>query len=559
MFQKLSARGFLDHRDGYWLRSAALLALLSSAATAQAENSDESCTSLGHGTKIGSSTVLSAEFISTGSTTGWDNTKHADLPPFCKIIAVSSPKPSSRILIEVWLPAADKWNGKILGTGNGGAAGRIGTGSLASGLRRGFAVSNTDMGTYPAGAQGIGFSFGNGRPEAIRDWAFRSTHEMAVLTKDLAKRYYRKAAQRSYFTGCSTGGHQALMEAQRYPEDYDGIIVGAPAHNRTHLHVRFAALRQLGLQPGSSLDTPQWKLWKQTMLTACAGKDGGAPGDTFLNQPARCAASPRTLQCKAGQSQDACLSAEQIAALERIYSGTRNPKTGELIYYADARGAEDQVRAIYGDTFFSRDFDVTHWILPASRPSASFDFNKDMAALDRKFPDINAMDTDLNRFAARGGKIIFFHGWEDGLISPLDTLDYFNRLAATKTAKSDFARLYMVPGLAHCVGGSGPSAFGQTADVRHGASEKDDLLGALDLWSTKGIAPGTLVAAQYDGLAILSAPRAEKVTPRATRPVCAYPQVAIYDGSGDRTKASSFTCVSAPAPQIERPAAKYLR
>jgi feruloyl esterase len=553
-------RGREQSRCRFLVCSAAFAAIFASTpASAATSIADEACSSLAHGTRFGTSTVIAAEYVTSGSFTGADGSKQSDLPAFCRILAISTPRPSSRIISEVWLPAADRWNGKILGLGNGGAAGRIQTAALADSLRRGFAAATTDMGSYPAGTTGVGFNFGDGRPEAVRDWAYRSTHEMTILAKAAVTRYYGKPATRAYFTGCSTGGHQGLMEALKYPEDYDGIIVGAPAHNRTHLHIRFAALRQLGLNPAASLSGAPLRLWTNEILRSCAGKDGGAPGDKFLSNPLLCRASPRTLQCRVGQASDQCLREEQVRALEQIYDGTRNRRTGELIYYGDVRGAEEQIQLVYGDQPLARNFDITHWVLPPERAKDSFDFDRDMAALDARFPDINAMSPDLSRFAAAGGKIIFFHGWQDGLISPLDTLDYFRRASARGKSKADFARLYMVPGLAHCFGGSGPNAFGQQPGVRSGGSAEDDLLAALDRWSVQGIAPAALVAARYDGGGSLKLTSVPSPATIALRPICPFPMVATYDGRGEVTKASSFKCSAASPPQLERPASKYLR
>lgn len=519
-----------------------------------------SCESFGNGTRIGSSTIVLAQPVAGGDVTGMDGTRVKDVPAFCRIFAVASPEPSSRILIEIWMPEPGKWNGKILGTGNGGAAGKVSTAALAGGVRRGFATATTDMGSYPAGLPGIGFNFGDGRPEAIRDWAYRSTHEMTLLAKDVVLRYYGRAASKAYFIGCSTGGHQALMEAQKYPEDYDGIIAGAPAHNRTHLHTRFAALRQLGLQPGAALPTPLMKAWTGAILKACAGRDGGAPSDTFLTNPLQCTVSPRQLACKPNETSGTCLSDVQVKAIEQIYSGTRNPRTGQLIYFPDVRGAEDQISLVYGDGFFAGNFDITHWILPPERSFKSFDFDADMAALDDRYAvEVNAMNPDLSRFAARGGKLIMFHGWQDGLISPIDSIDYFQRIRADGRAATDFTRLFMVPGLQHCFGGPGGS-IGQAAEFGPSpdATPDDDLLLALDRWSEGGAGPDMMTATRMSVPA--DAAKAAGTAPGlGQRQVCAFPRIARYNGKGNPYLASGFTCTKGPASKYERPAAQYLR
>lgn len=507
-----------------------------------------SCSALGNGTKIGDATVMVAEPVAGGNYTASDGARFTDLPPFCRVLALARPHPSSRIVIEIWLPQEASWNGKLLGTGNGGSAGKISSGSLAGGLRRGFATANTELGTYPAGLLGVTFNFGDGQPEMIKDFGHRATHSMTVFAKELVGRYYGQRPSKSFFAGCSTGGQQALMEAQRYPDDYDAIIAGAPAHNRTHLHVRFAALRQLGNQPGAALPAASSKLWSDAYLADCVERGGGVPGDTFLTTPLACMTSPRKLLCKPGESGEACLTEMQVSALEAIYDGTRNPRTGELIAVADVLGAEAEIiRGIYGEAFFSPGFDITNWVLPSNRDAASFDFDRDMADLDEKFArDVNAMDADLTRFAASGGKLIIYHGWADGLIGALDSIDYFHRIKADGQDVDDFARLFLAPGVSHCAGGAGPGQFGQLADIpmRPDASPENDLLLALAAWSDAGRTPEEIVG---------------RTGMSGERPICAYPKVARYDGVGDPKSASSFACVSGPRAQYEPPASRYLQ
>ena len=544
---------------GRRLVAAAIIAfaLLAGATPAAAA---ERCESMGNGTRIGNATIVLAQAVPAGDYNAGDGVKLAGLPAFCRLFAVASPHPSSRILIEIWMPAEDKWNGKLLGLGNGGAAGKIGAASLAGGLRRGFASVTTDMGSYPAGQPGIGFNFGDGRPEAVSDWAFRATHEMTLLAKDVVLRFYGRNASKAYFVGCSTGGHQALTEAERYPEDYDGFIAGAPAHNRTHLHIRFAALHKLGTQPGATIPAALLTAWQQAILKACAGKDGGAPGDKFLTDPLRCTVSPRGLACKPGAPMAPCLTDVQVRALETIYSGTRNPRTGDMIYFGDVRGSEAQLMAVYGETPMARDFDLTHWTLSSDRSSDSFDFDRDMIAMDDAIAvEVNAMHPDLSRFAARGGKLIIYHGWADGLITATDSLDFYQRLHADGRDKSSFARLFMVPGMQHCAGGPGISLFGQLAEIPQfpGATADNDLLLALDRWSETGAAPDRM-------LGKLSSPaNPTKAGPQregyGLRPICAFPKIARYDGKGDPDLASSFACVKAPPAKYERPAAIYMR
>jgi feruloyl esterase len=540
--------------------AAVLLAVAATAApAATAEPSAAACRNLGNGTRIGNAVVLVAQSVPAGDFSDAYRTRLTDLPAFCRVMALSRPHPSSRVLVEIWLPAPGAWNGKLLGTGNGGEAGKIASGALAGGLRRGFATANTDLGTYPAGQPGIGFNFGDGSPEMIRDWAFRGTHEMTVVAKEIVSRYYGRAASKAYFAGCSTGGHQALMEAQRYPDDYDGIIAGAPAHNRTRLHTRFAALRLLGQQPGATLPRSLMQAWRASVLRTCAGRDGGAPGDAFLTDPLRCKASPRSLICKPGDAPEGCFSPAQASALEKVYDGTRNPRTGEMIYFGDLRGAEDQLMLVYGEAFFAPTFDLTNWVLPADRGYATFDFDHDMAMLDDTYAaEVNAVDPDLSAFAARGGKLILFHGWEDGLITATDSIDYFQRIRAADRRPQDFARLFMVPGMGHCAGGPGPSSFGQLADIPPPSepSPGNDLITALAHWVEDGPAPAAIMG---HGMALPNDGPAATEGEIGSRPICAFPAVARYSGKGHRLSARSFVCAKGPVPRYERPAARYLR
>lgn len=515
------------------------LATIASPAAAQQVNA---CEGLGAGAKIGDATVVSANVMPATAD---------GVPSHCRLLAVAKPKPSSHIVIEVALPQADKWNGRLLGLGNGGAAGSIAPNALAGGLRRGFAMVTTDMGSYPAAMPNVGFGFGNGRPEALADWGHRSTHAMTVLAKALIQQYYGRPQERAYFEGCSTGGSQAWMEAQRYPDDYDAIIVGAPANNRTHLHTRFAALRQLGMQPGASLSAAQFKIFTDAALKACVGADGGAPGDAFLSNPLQCGARPRDVLCQPGQDPSTCLQEAQVKALEAAYAGTRNPRTGELIYYGEVIGSESQLAYLWGDTPVARNFSVTRWVLPASRDGESFDFDHDVDQLDKRFAaSVNATNPDLSRFAARGGKVIVYHGLQDGLIPATDTIDFFQTIHARGHETRDFARLFLVPGMGHCSGGMG--VFGQTSALPQGPADSDLLL-ALDRWSTQGVAPEVVITRNGMESAKAGSP------PVASRPLCAFPLSAHYDGRGDARQASSYSCKPMGRAAVAQPAKRYLR
>jgi feruloyl esterase len=519
------------------------------------------CESLGRGARVGDATVLVAQPVPAGDFQAGDGMRYSGMPAFCRVVAVAAPSSSSSVLVELWLPAAARWNGHLLGIGNGGYAGKIASSGLAAGLRRGYATTTTDMGTAPAAVPGVEFNFGNGRPEQIRDFGHRATHAMTVLSKDLVARYYGAAARRSIFTGCSTGGNQALSEAQKYPADYDGIIAGAPAHNRTHMHVHFSALRRLGTRPGASISAELMAAWTRTILRTCAGRDGGAPGDLFLTNPLQCSVSPRVMACRKTGNNGLCFSDGQVEALETIYAGIRNPRTGGLIYSPDVRGAEETIWPIYDSSLLpSSGYDITQWILPLGRPAASFDFDRDLTALDDSYAsDLNAMNPDLAGFAERGGKLLMYHGWADGIISPLGSLDWFRRISGGSRPAADFARLFMVPGMGHCAAGPGATDIGQiAADPSASQPATLDMIDLIERWLDGNAAPTEILARKTAAAFSFPAWDWKEPTPDS-RPVCAFPMLPRYDGHGDRLKADSFRCAPARWPAFPSPAAEYLR
>jgi feruloyl esterase len=529
-----------------------------------AARAQSACGALGGGTTIGHATVLFAQPVTSGSFAvpggGGQPQRFDGLPAFCRVVAAAAPSPASNIVIEVWLPEGAAWNGKALGTGNGGFAGAIRYANLAGGLKRGYAVANTDMGTYPASLPAVGYSAGNGRPEVVRDWGFRATHEMALLTRALVARYYGKAPARHYYAGCSTGGHQGLTEAQRYPDDYDGIIAGAAGHNRTHLHTMFAQVTLAGRSVTNKFTPAAFTLWKDAYLRACVGRDGGAPSDPFLTDPTQCRFAPRELACRSGGNPAGCLAEDQVRALEAVYGGTRNPRTGELIYPPEVLGTEETIEAVFtgGGRYAQVPTDLSRWVFGPDWDGASFDFDRDMDRVDHAIGrDVNAIEPDLSRFAARGGKLIMFHGWADGTVSPIDSILYFDRIQAADRPREAFSRLFMAAGVGHCSGGPGPNMFGQGAEMVAGTGPGEDLLIALDRWVETGVAPEQVLARRLEGADGFTAPAAGARV-LAARPLCAYPKIARYVG-GDPAAAASFACADAPRARYEKPGARYLK
>lgn len=480
---------------------------------------------LPHGTIAAATSILPGAFVAAGVP------PIPDLPAFCRVTATLTPTPDSDIKIEIWMPTV-AWNGKYEGTGNGGFAGQISYGSLAAGLRRGYAVANTDMGTsHPANVSQDAFI---GHPEKWADWGWRSTHEMTLAARQLVLAYYGRKPERSYFSGCSTGGEQALMEAQRFPDDYDGIVAGAPANNRTGLNTgilwSFAAAESssAGFIPAEKLPAIT-----EAVLHACAGAKA-VPSDAFLSTPGDCHWDPNALLCQAGDA-PGCLTAEQVATASKIYSGAHDPVTHKPIYPGVPPGSE------FGWTFLMPQSGVLpfesmfKWAFGPAWNWRNFDFDRDVTALDAKLaPMLNATNPDLGVFKAHGHKLLVFHGWADWLVFSGESVNYYRGVAEAQAAPAathhrtqdeetqTFMRLFMVPGMSHCAGGPGLTNV--------------DPLPSLELWVEKGIAPQELVAWRSENGVIVN-----------TRSVCPYPRTARYNGAGDAKDAASFTCAaSAP-------------
>ncbi len=449
------------------------------------------------------------------------------LPALCRVLATSRPSADSEIHFELWLPPPGAWNGKFEGTGNGGFSSAIGYRAMQEALERGYATAGSDT-----GHEGGDLKFGVGHPEKINDWAFRAVHVMTETSKLIVRDYYGRFAQHAYFSGCSTGGHQALSEAQRYPQDYDGIVAGDPGNNRIHLMAGFLwSWLALYKDAASPLPASKLPLINKAVLAACDAIDGLKDG--VIDDPRLCHFDPGTLQCK-GSDDAACLTAPQVAAVRKIYEGAKNPRTGERIFAGWPRGSEavgasaiegwsgyfvGQPQPARADFFRLWVFNDPNWDL------RTFDFDRDLEYADLKMAEVNANDTNLRPFQARGGKLVMYHGWADPVVPPEDGIRYYQAVeksmgGAEKTA--DFFRLFMVPGMAHCAGGQGPNTF--------------DALGALDQWVSQGKPPEKIIASH-----------AVNGTVDRTRPLCPYPQVARWKGTGSTDDAANFACVNPAA------------
>jgi feruloyl esterase len=354
------------------------------------------------------------------------------------------------------------------------------TAPFAEGLRLGYAVVNTDMGmATPLGKTASIFV---NRPERWTDWGYRATHEMTVVAKQIVHAYYEKDAKYSYFTGCSTGGEQALMESQRYPDDYDGIVAGAAANDRTGVHVsvlwNFAADQKT---PESYLHPAARYTLAEAVMNACDALDGVKDG--VISDPTKCHFDPASLQCKAN-GQTGCLTAAQVQTAKEIYAGPVNPRTGESLYPGLPKGSElgwDGLDRVPGPAAIPPYAPIFQWVFGPDWDWRKFDFDHEDAVFTQKLaPMVNATSPDLDTFRAHGHKLLIYHGWADWLVAPGETIDYYNAVAAR--AKADPAnpidqsvRLFMVPSMAHCSGGPGATHF--------------DALSPVVDWVEHGVAP----------------------------------------------------------------------
>jgi len=437
------------------------------------------------------------------------------LPSFCRVTATLTPTSDSDIKVEVWLPAAG-WNGKFQAVGNGGWAGTISYPAMAEALRRGYATTSTDTGH--TGATG---AFALGHPEKFVDFAYRSEHEMTVKAKAIVAAFYGSGPKYSYWNGCSTGGRQGLSEAQRFPEDFDGIIAGASANPRTFLNSWQISIAQASLKDAASFIPPStYPMIHQAVLAACDAIDGVKDG--LINDPPKCRFDPKTMQC-AGDAAPSCLTAAQVDAARTIMSPVKN-KNGTEIFPGLEPGTELAWAGLVGGTEpVATALDQFRYIVfkDPNWDWRTFDLERDLAlanAVDNN--TINAINPDLAKFSGRGGKLLMYHGWSDGSVAPRASVNYYSNVVKTMggaSKTSAWVRLFMVPGMGHCGGGEGPNTF--------------DMVGALEQWVEQGKAPEQIVAS-----------RVANGTVERTRPLCPYPQLATYKGSGSIDEAANFVC-----------------
>ncbi len=463
----------------------------------------------------------------------------AQLPAFCRVRITDKPSADSDITTEIWLPAIG-WNQRYRGQGNGGFAGVIDYPAMATAVAQGYATAGTDTG-HSGGEP----AFALGHPEKVKDFGWRAIHDMTLEAKAVVAAFYGNAPAHSYFASCSDGGREALMEAERFPADYDGILAGAPAYNWTGLMASAASRTKAMLStPDKVLPATKVPAIAAAVKRACDAKDGVSDG--VINDPRQCRFDPATLLCKDGDAPD-CLTAGQVATVKSLYAPMLD-SNGKEVLPGYSPGGEDGGNGwtswITGTPgressglFFGRGFFVNFIYERADWKLDSFDLDRDLKLARQKTgAALDAADTDLKPFVAHGGKLILYHGWNDPAIPALSTVEYFDGVHRAIGAKEADAalRLYMVPGMQHCSGGPGATHFGQNVTDARGDADAD-IFAALQQWVEAGKAPAQLTSRR---LASDSAKGDE-----FSRPLCPYPATAVYKG-GDTGDAKSFACVA---------------
>jgi feruloyl esterase len=444
----------------------------------------------------------------------------------CRVAGNVAPK----IQFEVWLPT-EGWNGKFQGVGNGGLAGSIGYGAMRTALATNYATASTDTGHVSADS----LWFRNN--QQVIDNGYRGIHEMTVKAKAIIDAFYGTKPKYSYFNGCSTGGGQGFTEVQRYPQDYDGVLAGAPNYRPTRLRSGAHVWSWVAARPqplgtaASNVLANQYTLMGNAVLAACDTLDGVK--DNNIEDPRRCTFDPAVTLCQAGQT-TGCLTQPQVDAWRKLYAGAKDPVTAEEIFPGYARGAEFSWNGLFGGANpFGAANDFLRNTLFFGIPGydfRSFDFHVDVMRFDQQYAEIiNAESVDLSAFEKRGGKMLVYHGWADHLIPTYNTLEYWDRLVEYYGGRRNphagyeqvdkFARLFLIPGMGHCNGGA------------NAPTENFDGMGALEQWVEQGKKPKRIVASHLTNGVV-----------DKTRPLCLYPRVATYKGDGDTNDAANFVC-----------------
>lgn len=437
--------------------------------------------------------------------------------PFCRVQGVIE----TEIGFELWLPAKTVWNGKFLGAGVGGDAGTFNYSDLPRGLLRGYAVGSTDTGhkiTDP--------NWMLGDLMRLTNFELRSNHLLVATSKSIITQYYNSAVRYAYFIGCSGGGRQGLKEMQRFPNDYNGIVAGAPGPKTPEMTAR--RMWEINLRDAHTglMSPADWKLISEEGIKSCDAADGVIDG--VAEDPRICHFDMKTLQCKDGQTKE-CLSAAQVTFAKAFYDPLKDD-SGHAIDDGLLPGVlVDSGRSRLAPATFGQA--IRH---QADWRGDDFDVTRDLAAIDRVMPELRADDTDVAAFNGRKGKAILYQGWMDPAVAAMMTLGYYQdvekKMGGEKKTE-DFIRLFMVPGMLHCGGGAGTDQFGGSGNDAPIPDKDHDLLSALENWVEHNQPPDRIIASRVVE---------EKVV--RTRPLCAYPAFARYKGTGDTDDASNFEC-----------------
>jgi hypothetical protein len=527
------------------------------------------CASLTGITLPVSNTTITAQEVPAGTFMGQTN-----LPAFCRVVGVSKPRPTSNIGFEVWMPLTG-WNNKFEQVGNGGLAGSIVYAGMAIALQQNYATASTDDGT----AGDIpDFLLDTNK---VLDWRINAVHETAENSQAIVNAFYGGDPRHAYFTGCSKGGGEAATEMQRFPSDFDGIVGGATGFYSTRNLVdqiwNIVNVNGSAANTTPVLDEKALTILHNGVLGACGSEEGTLPTDIYLNDPRDCHFDARVLQCKEGEDPTACLSATQVVAADNIYRGIYYPHTRQEIFTGEPRGQEAPSANpailngnLYGWQGFTPVPSPEFWLgggltLPqvgglvfgdltyTYADFFNFDFVKDTAALDAKYGsgpnNYNTINPDVQAFYQRGGKAIFYQGWGDILVNPIAGFQYYDTVIAAQAKASnsgnvdalrrtqDYFRFFMVPGMGHCQSGPGANTFNGANNPGNPQDPDHDMVAAVDRWIEEGVAPDKIIATKF----------ADDIPANGdvafTRPLCPYPQLAQYKGSGSTTEAANFACV----------------
>jgi feruloyl esterase len=439
-------------------------------------------------------------------------------PAFCRVSATMKPSSDSDIKIEVWLPLSG-WNGKFMAAGSGGWGGSISYRGMLPALQNGYATAATDTGHDNSQPGQNGGAFLLGHPEKAIDYGYRADHEMTVKAKAIIKAFYGTGPKHSYWVGCSLGGLEALIEAKRYPEDYDGIVAGAPLNPITRFNAgQIWAAWLADKHPDEIIPVSKFSMIHEAALKACASPTALKQG--FIDDPENCRFDPGVLLCKGEDAPD-CLTAPQLNMMRRLYAGPVNPRTKESIFPGIPVGGEVAEFPTNGGT---RPAGVAvdlykYWVYQdPDWDWKTMDFDTAIDKADRDVDPLIRVDSNLNPFLNHGGKLMIYVGGSEPYAGGTQMSDYYKAVLKNAGAgKENSVRLFQVPGMNHCGGGAGCDTF--------------EKLGIIDEWAVTGKAPDQIIGSKVTGGKVIR-----------TRPICAYPAVAKYKGSGSEDEAENFVC-----------------